>query len=309
MDWQLLINHAGLILKKHSPEILTGTGIVCVVGGTVLACRATLKTGDVLDELNDNLDDIHTKIEESEKPDETGAVLDYPVEDQRKDIVKTYVRSGLKLAGLYLPAVALEAGGIGCILASDSIQTKRIGSLGSALAATTVAFDKYRKRVKDAVGEEEERDIYYGVKKVEVEEEVTDEKGKTKKVKKEVKVVDDNNFGPYSRFFDESCYEWDKNPEYNLTFLTQMENQMNNQLRAKGHLYLNEVYDALGMERSKAGQVVGWLYDPNNENLQNHVSFDIFNGKREANRNFVNGFENVILLDFNVDGNILDMMP
>ena len=96
---------------------------------------------------------------------------------------------------------------------------------------------------------------------------------KTKKVKKEVKVVDDNNFGPYSRFFDESCYEWDKNPEYNLTFLTQMENQMNNQLRAKGHLYLNEVYDALGMERSKAGQVVGWLYDPNNENLHNLFYF------------------------------------
>lgn len=113
----------------------------------------------------------------------------------------------------------------------------------------------------------------------------------------------DNCISDYARFFDEVCSGWSKDPEYNLMFLRSQEQYANDLLRAKGHLFLNEVYDMLGIPRTKAGQVVGWcvkspFYD-------GYVDFGI---NDERNSDFVNGNTNVALLDFNVVGNILDMI-
>ena len=83
---------------------------------------------------------------------------------------------------------------------------------------------------------------------------------------------------------------------------------MNEKLLAQGHVYLNEVYDALGIPRSKAGQIVGWVYNPDNPVGDNYIDFGIYQTNRAVARDFVNGYEKVILLDFNVDGNILDLM-
>ena len=112
-------------------------------------------------------------------------------------------------------------------------------------------------------------------------------------------------YSDYAKFFDEGCREWDKDPEYNLTFLKCQENYANDLLKSKGHLFLNEVYDMLGIPRTKAGQIVGWIYDEENPIGDNYVDFGIYDVYKEANRNFVNGYERNILLDFNVDGDIL----
>ena len=79
-------------------------------------------------------------------------------------------------------------------------------------------------------------------------------------------------------------------------------------LRRKGHLYLNEVYDMLGIPRTKAGQIVGWIYDEEHPVGDNYVDFGIYDSNKPRVRDFVNGYERTVLLDFNVDGNILDMM-
>ena len=73
-------------------------------------------------------------------------------------------------------------------------------------------------------------------------------------------------------------------------------------------MFLNDVYEMLGIPKTKAGYVVGWIYDKNHPVGDNEVDFGIFDMEREKNRDFVNGYERTILLDFNVDGNILDMM-
>lgn len=109
----------------------------------------------------------------------------------------------------------------------------------------------------------------------------------------------------YARFFDQSCAGWSKDSEYNLAYLRQQQIHANELLKLKGHLYLNEVYDLLGIPRTKAGQVVGWVYDEKNPIGDNCVDFGIFN---EGNESFVNGYEKSVLLDFNVDGNILDYL-
>ena len=107
----------------------------------------------------------------------------------------------------------------------------------------------------------------------------------------------------YARFFNEMCPTWTTNPEYNLMFLKTQERHATDKLRANGYLFLNDVYDMLGMPRTKAGQVVGWIYDENNPYGDNYIDFNIY---AEHNANFVNGYERTALLDFNVDGNILD---
>ena len=120
------------------------------------------------------------------------------------------------------------------------------------------------------------------------------------------------SYSQYARFFDETSPYWYKNsgnrsndgPEMNLFFLRAQQNYANELLKHRGYLFLNEVYDMLGMPRTKAGQIVGWIYKENNTDGDNYVDFGIY--KTEKNAKFVNGFENSILLDFNVDGAIID---
>lgn len=117
--------------------------------------------------------------------------------------------------------------------------------------------------------------------------------------------IEGQSCSQYARFFDDGCTGWSRDPEYNLMFLRCQEQHANERLKTKGHLFLNEVYDSLGIPRTKAGQMVGWIYDSNNGD--NYVDFGIFNGS-ENSRAFVNGRERSILLDFNVDGDIWNLI-
>jgi hypothetical protein len=85
-------------------------------------------------------------------------------------------------------------------------------------------------------------------------------------------------------------------------FLQCQQNYFNQQLKARGHVFLNEIYDAIGLERSKAGTIVGWVTDGNGDG---YIDFGMF---EDASRRFINGIEPSILLDFNVDGVIYDLI-
>ena len=91
-------------------------------------------------------------------------------------------------------------------------------------------------------------------------------------------------------------------------FLKQQQSYANDLLKSRGHLFLNEVYDLLGIQRTKAGNIVGWIYDEKNPVGDNFVDFGIYDINRPKNRDFVNGYERTIILDFNVDGDILSLM-
>lgn len=127
---------------------------------------------------------------------------------------------------------------------------------------------------------------------------------KIDKVKKEENPIS-KNLSVYARFFDAGCAAWENDSEFNLTFLKIQQNYANEKLKSQGYLFLNDVYDMLGIPRTKAGQVVGWVYNEDNPIGDNFVDFGIYS---EGNRDFVNGFDKNPLLDFNVDGNILDKM-
>lgn len=276
-----------LLAQKSSPELLLAAGIVGMVGSTVLACRATLKMDSVLEDTKEKLETAKT-LEHR----------DYSERDRSRDVSLIYFQTGVKVVKLYTPAIVLGGLSIYALTTSHSIMAKRAVALTAAYGALEKGFGEYRARVIEKYGEEEDRNLRYGSQQIEVQD---PESGK----KKTVTRVGMDEPSIYARFFDVGSASWSKEPEYNMLFLQCQQNYANDKLHARGHVFLNEVYDMLGLERSKAGAVVGWILSKNGE-TDNYIDFGVFDGKTQAARDFVNGLEGSILLDFNVDGVIFD---
>lgn len=297
------LNRVGLKLKKHSPEILVVTGVVGTVASAVMACKATTKIDEVLAETKDNVEKTKDYVEKK------GFSEKYTEEDYKKGLTIFYAKGGLELVKLYAPSVALGALSITAILSGHNVLRKRNVALAAAYATVEKGFKEYRGRVVERFGEELDRELKYNIKAKEVEETTVDEKtGEEKVTKKTVNVADPNKYSTYARFFDDGCTGWTKDPEYNLMFLKNQQRYANDLLKSRGHLFLNEVYDMLGIPRTKAGQVVGWIYDEEYPNGDNFVDFGIYDLYNEKARDFVNGYERTILLDFNVDGDIMNLI-
>lgn len=290
----------GFKLKKHSPEILVVAGAVGVVTSAVMACKATTKLPEVMETGRKRVEEVHHIVDDPEAT----------IKNPRKAITLAYAHTGLDLVKLYGPSVALGVTSLGCMLASNGIMRKRNIALAAAYTAVDKNFKAYRSRVVDRFGEELDKELRYNVKTKEIEETVVDEKGKQKKVKRKIQVSEHNELSDFSKCFDESCPGWTKDPEANLIFLKMQQAQANNRLQYEGFLFLNDVYDMLGFQRTVAGQSVGWLYRPNDPNFKgdNYIDFNIYD-KAMKNANFVNGYERSIWLDFNVDGPILNELP
>lgn len=297
------LSKAGFQIKKHSPEILIVAGIAGVVTSAVMACKATTKINDILDQTKEEVGKVNDALANEKIPEDV-----YSKEDAKKDLAIIYIQTGVKLVKLYGPSLILGALSITSILASNNILRKRNVALAAAYATIDNSFKEYRGRVIERFGKDLDRELKYNIKAKEISETTVDENGKETTVTKTVPVVESEEPSDYARFFCEGCAGWTKDPEMNLVFLKQQQNWANELLKTRGHLFLNEVYDMLGIERSKAGQVVGWVYDETNPDCDNYVDFGIYDIYNERKRAFVNGWERSILLDFNVDGDIYSLL-
>lgn len=285
--------------QKNAPAIFIYGGVIGALGATMMACKATLKLSEMMDKSQETI----KTIRETEA-DET---IEYTKEDARKDLAIVYVSRGLDIAKLYLPAVVVGGISIAAMIKSHGILSRRNAALAAAFTTASESFAKYRKNVVDRYGERVDHELRHGIRAEKVS--VTDENGKTKK--ETVDVINSDpltDYSDYARFYDDGCTGWTKDPEYNLMFLKAQQQYANDKLVAQGYLFLNDVYDMLGIPRSKAGQIVGWVYDPKNPMGDNYVDFGMYDVNKENARDFVNGYEKTILLDFNVDGNVWDRM-
>lgn len=267
-----------LTIQKHSPRMLFVAGIVGVVGSTVLACRATLK-------LEDTLEEFKKDVDSTSKTKRYGGDISL-----RRDMARTYVKGTANIVKLYAPTVLIGAASIAALTGSHVALTRRNAALTAAYSAVAASYEAYRERVREQLGEEKELDIYHAIhtEKLKID-------GKTEAFR----MADPNKWSPYARMFDEYNKNWVKNSELNRLFVTCQQRYANDMLHARGHVFLNEVYDMLGFEHSKAGQLVGWVVG----NGDNFVDFGVFEA---GNSDFVNGFERSIILDFNVDGVVFD---
>ena len=306
-------NKMSFKLKKHSPEILVVVGVFGTVASAVMACNSTTKVSGILDKTKEDIDFIHDCVANKSLSEE------YTSEDAKKDLTIVYAQTGVKLAKLYSPAVALGVFSIGSIVASNNILRKRNVALAAAYATVDKGFKEYRNRVVERFGKEVDSELKYNIKAKKIEKNVVDEDGKKKKVKETIGVVDNGPLSDYSFFFEESNPYWEKDGNYNRMFLLAQQQYANDTLRANGYLYLNDVLDGLGIPRTKAGQIVGWTYNAGNPNGDEYVDFGIYETYRRDEESFVKGkamseslgkeeYERVVILDFNVDGNILELM-
>lgn len=291
---------AGLVLSKHSPEILLFVGVAGIITSTVLACRSTLKVDEVLDRHEEKMDRINEvfKRDEPEK---------YSEQDMKKDKTVVYVQTAVDYIKLYGPAASLMTISICCILGSYRIMHKRQIALLAAFNSVTEAYNAYRQRVIEDFGEQKDYMYRHGLREEEVTEIQTDEDGKTKKVKKQ-KLVDDGlaDLSQYARRYNQqTSSQWMLNPEgssdhtYNLMYLRTQQNSFNDLLQSRGHVFLNEVYDCLGLDRSPEGQLVGWVKG----NGDDYVDFGL-----DYTDQFMKQNADEFILDFNVDGAVHEMI-
>lgn len=285
--------------KKNSPSILFVAGTGGMIVSTVLACRATLKLEEVLQESEKVVEDIEL-AGRGQHP--TIRAEKYTAADAVRDRRTHRIKTGLEIAKLYGPAILVGALSIAALTKSHNLMRQRNAQLTAAYVAVSEALNGYRKRVADEYGPEKERELYHGV--VEGETTIMDKNGP-----KTIKTKSAGNGSPYARMFNKHNRNWNVDPMYNLLFLRGQEKWANDRLVRDGFLLLNDVYEALGMERTKAGMVVGWVYDKTGRNLEgdNYITFGVWDeNSLDKFHDFLVGNEDEVLVDFNVDGPIYD---
>lgn len=295
------VSKIGFWGKQHSPQILVGVGLASGAACVALACVATAKSSEVVGEAQAELEAIDNTLSDPK-------IEKYTEEEAKKDRRKVYLHCGKKLAVMYAPAVGAGVTSVLCILGGTNILNKRNAAISAGLAASLSEFSDYRKRLIEKFGDEGEqidKELRYGIKTIEEKETIVDENGKKKTVKTKKNVLDDKsvNCDGYSRVFDCRNPYWDKDPCYNMMFMRARQRMWNDKLNANGHVFLNEVLDSLGFPTTRIGQEVGWRIDPSDNTIDNYIDFGITEvrlGSEDGSSS------NGIMLDFNVDGSILN---
>lgn len=286
-------------LDQHKPDIMIGAGIVLVVGSAIYACKKTIDAKEIVEEAHDKINDINYGADIADGHE------DFDERAARKERIKVYRNMAFDLGKCYGLSIIGGSTGIALILGAHKIEKDRNAALGIAYANLLASYNGYREKVKAELGEEKEMLIRSGV--IEDDVEVIDEDGNTKTKKANVFHDDGSGHSPYARIFDETCVNWTKSPSANLTFIKSIQCQANDKLRADGVVFLNEVYRALGFPLTSEGQLVGWIWDGDGDN---YIDFGIFDNayKYAEIRDFINGYEPCIWLDFNVDGVVYDLI-
>lgn len=284
-----IFHNVARVVVKHAPTILTGAGTVGLVGTAVLASRATLTYKELIADEVMVITDGPNLMKRNEH---------YTEEEFRKDRIICYSRIVTKTLKHYAPTISLGVASVAAFWWSHSIQTKRIAGLAAAYAALDTSYRKYKKSVAKIIGEESMKKVEEQIVKDVV---FTEEPFEYDKMAESVIP----EYSPYARIIDETSSVWDPNDDITELNIHAQLNYMNDLLRTRGYLFLSDVYDALGIPRTPASQVVGWLWKKGDGD--HYVSFGDIEGHRikfwdDSRRREVANY----LLDFNVDGEIVN---
>lgn len=274
------LGKAQLQWHQNGSTILTVSGTIGMAAAAVLSGIAAVKAQGVVADMRKRGQVIN----------ERANIEGWTEQDRVKAVVNETMPGLKKLAFIYAPPVILGLASGAAILAGHGMMLKQRAGLVAAYAALDSSFRAYRNRISEEYGDDVEERLYRERNWAVGQDEETDAC---------IINQDPNLASQYGRYFDESSHNWNKEPEYNLTFLLQQQQYANNRLQARGYLFLSDVYRSLGFEESQASRQVGWLYKGDGDG---YVDFGIHSIGDPNSRAFVNGFEPVVFLDFNVDG-------
>lgn len=297
---------AGLTLSKHAPAIFTGAGVIGFIGTAVLSSRATLKANDVMDPHIESL----CHIADAESLGEAGRA-EYTAEDANRDKITVYCRLGVDLAKLYAPAIGLGVLSTVLVTGGYRIQAKRLAGVTAAYGVVSKAYENYQKQVEDALGEDGKKQLEQkalGVAQKQIDAYKAENGSETPITDAHVdSLLAAYNVSQYGLVWDENCKNWEAHQDLALMILHAQQRYMNDVLRSKGYLLLNDVYKAVGAPETSAGAVVGWVYKGGDGD--GYVSFGDFES-RQYDEYHPRWGRNItrFVLDFNVDGVIWDMI-
>lgn len=289
-------------IKKHSPEILVAAGIGTGIIAAIVACKQTIKANDIVAEARKSLQNI-----EDVKELAANNEVEYTEENEQEDRKTIGMQVAVSMVKTYALPVGLGVLSITCILAGHHILKKRNVALAAAYSALSTDFMNYRKRVIDKYGKDVDFMLKNGLEKQIVANQVIDpETGEVKETKEEVLTYEGDKLSQYARIFDEvGSTQWTPSADHNRAFLLMEQNYFNERIRTRGYIFLNEVYERLGFRPTKAGSVVGWVYQ--NADYEG-IDFGIFTAHTQKAAEFLEGTEPSIILDFNVQGDILSLV-
>ena len=289
----------GMKLRKYSPEIMLAGGLIAGAAALVTACIATKKADAEIKEAHQELDDIQIAIKNAETPEEKETL----VQNEKKDSFKVYRSLVWKLCKTYGLSAFLGILSVGLILGSHGILKQRYVSTAIAYKSLDEAFKDYRQRVKEGVGEEKELHFFNGTEEG-GEVTVIDENGDAQTTKDIVKTKE-KKYTPYEFDFNAKTApgSWEANADYNLMFLRQVENYLNDLLNSRGHVFLNEALDSLGLKRTREGAVTGWIKGNGGDD---YVDLGVSDYYTDEYCESQDGYLKNIHLNFNVDGLIWD---
>lgn len=289
-------------IKKHSPEILVAAGIGTGIVAAIVACKQTIKANDIVAEARKSLQNI-----EDVKELAANNEVKYTEENEQEDRKTIGMQVAVGMIKTYALPVGLGFLSITCILAGHHILKKRNVALAAAYSALSTDFMNYRKRVVNKYGKDVDFMLKNGLEKQIVANQVIDpETGEVKETKEEVLTYEGDKLSQYARVFDEvGSTQWTPSADHNRAFLLMEQNYFNERIRTRGYIFLNEVYERLGFRPTKAGSVVGWVYQ--NADYEG-IDFGIFTAHTQKAAEFLEGTEPSIILDFNVQGDILSLV-
>lgn len=298
MNANQFVKQVQLKLKQAAPDIMLVAGVALSAVSVFEFCKKSEKGIPVVKQYKENLCDI------SEDHDNGG----YGDHEYRMAVVSETAKTAKELVEIYWQPAAMWVGSTALIGGSHYILKDRNAALTVIATSLGAELKTLHARIIEKYGEAVDKELKYGTEMREVESRSIDkETGEEIVNKTTVPVQGQGGTSLYARYFDDSCVGWENNPEYVLSYLRSREEEANKRLNANGYLFLNDVYDMLGMKRTKAGAHVGWK--KNSTFGDGYISFGIYNITRQGSRDFVNGYQSMVLLDFNVDGVILDDMP
>lgn len=273
---------AGLKLRKQSPTIMTVVGVAGIVAAGAFACYQTYK------KLPKAIEDFKDNRESNEIAKKTFSESDYSEADYKRDVALTYFYLAKDLAKIYAPSISVAALGIYGIGKGHGIMLQRVANLASTLQLLQEAYNQKNELEKAAIGEKANESL-------------------NRSLEPSKKPVTDTRvhaaLSPYAQIYDESSKCWDPDRDYNILYLKAQQNLANDLLKSRGHVFLNEVYDMLGLDRTPAGAVVGWTKFGDGDKFID-FGMDFW----ENDPNDPDHVPGRWILDFNVDGVIYELI-
>lgn len=307
MNFRSIYAGAKFFIKKHAPELLITAGFVTTVGAGVYACTQTPKAVNAINQAKENMNVVNTAHE-------TGAMADgnaYSEDDYRKDTVAVVATAAKEVIKTYaLPVGIAVAGGV-MIFSGNHMHKTRTAAAATCAASALSSLAAYRENIRKRFGDAADQAALtgnWGKTTTTIKEEKED--GSEENVttwSEESHTI--QAYSDYARFFDEvNCPNIWKPYQYeNMLTLDRIERTMNYQLQLDGYVFLSDVYKELGIPVTKASRCVGWL-SKKRGGRDGFISFGHKDLSKESSCRFLNG-EPSVILDFNVDGPIMDLLP